>query len=132
MTTNNFIFDLIGKISEPFLDIYAEAYKQLGELIHTSDYGLLIVLTTFILTYVYFYLIQKITVIFSTVKTAFSVTGTVFIFSQFFYKPKGIDFSIFMSSIVWFVLIALLTIAMVMERPYYEGLFGRFKDSFEN
>lgn len=115
--------------------LFSYTYHYCNKIVPIQDFGLIALLTTLAFSYAVYSLIVKIVPVYSAIKATLVTTVPVMFFSVFFYTENTdkditvhIENAMATTGTIWIVLITIFSVQMIMEAPYYEGLFGRFRD----
>ena len=115
--------------------LFSYTYHYCNKIVPIQDFGLIALLTTLAFSYAVYSLIVKIVPVYSAIKATLVTTVPVMFFSVFFYTENTdkditvhIENAMATTGMIWIVLITIFSVQMIMEAPYYEGLFGRFRD----
>ena len=139
MVTHNILGDLIKGYLKFGGDLFGFSYTHLTHIIGFNDFGLGMLIITFIYSYAVYSVIMKLIPMYSVIKATIITTGIVMFGGTLFYMANetGTQFqqsehAIKIAGVIWIIYVTMIVFELAMSVSYFKGLFGRFRDKGED
>lgn len=136
MEDHNILLEIFTGYLKIGSGLFSYTYHYCNKIVPIQDFGLMALLTTLAFSYAVYSLIVKIVPVYSAIKASLATTVPVMFFSMIFYNEGTekditahiIEDAMGITGMIWIIFITIFSVQMIMQAPYYEGLFGRFRD----